>query len=96
MYNKLNKIYKETRFDMFVMAVSYLTDVGYRTVISLSDEDIDELEENGLMTKEFVQDLVRKAREIARSLDNPTEIIQFCQVKEIFDIKYYVGVCEYD
>lgn len=96
MYTKLKKIYSNTRYDVFVMAVAYLVDVGYRTVISLQDEEIDELEGNGLMTADFVRDLVRKAREIAQALDTPTEIIQFCQAEEIFDVKYYVGECEYD
>ena len=89
MYTELKKIYNNTRYDVFAMAVTYLIDVGYRTVVNLQDEDIDKMEGNGLMTADFVRCLVKKAREIAQTLDTPREIITFCQAEEVFDAIFY-------
>ena len=89
MYKDLKKIYDNNRLDVFVMATAHLLDIGYRNAVSITDEDINELKENGLMTKEFVQDLVRLTREIAKNVDSCTEIVQFCMVEKIFDTKYY-------
>ena len=91
MYANLKEIEKRAGLPMFVMSVSYLLDYGFRRVAEITDEDIEQFEENGLMTKEYVQDLVRTAREIARECkNNPIEIIQFCQVEGVFDTEFYV------
>ncbi len=89
MYKNLKKIYDNNRLDVFIMATAHLLDIGYRQAVSITDKDIDELEENELMTKEFIQDLVRLTREIAKNVDSSIEIIQFCMVEKIFDTKYY-------
>lgn len=89
-YANMTKIYEETPTIVYNMAVSYLLDKGFRYVGQITDEDIENLEENGLMTKEFVQDLVRTARNIARECgNNALELIQFCQKKRVFDTKFY-------
>lgn len=84
------KIYDESSPVIYSTAVAYLLDKGFTFVLSITDEDIEALEENGIMTKEFVQDLVTTARDIAREC-NPDvlELIQFCQKKRIFDTKNY-------
>lgn len=90
-YNKVYEVYRKNP-STFPMAVAYLIDKGYEFTKQITDEDIVKLEGNGLMTKEFVQELVRTAREITKATDNNTvEIIQFCAAEEIFDTEYYTG-----
>lgn len=90
-YNKVYEVYRKNP-STFPMAVAYLTDKGYEFTKQITDEDIAKLEGNGLMTKKFVQELVRTAREITEATDNnAVEIIQFCAAEEIFDTEYYTG-----
>lgn len=89
MYAELKKIYDKTRIDFFVMALSYIADKGIATVKEITDEQIEKIEGNGLMTQEFCQDLVRNAREICRSIDNPAELFQFCQAEDVYDVTFY-------
>lgn len=92
MYANLKEIYRKTNLAMWNMSVAYLLDYGVSRVVKITDEEIESLEENGLMTQDFVQDLVRTAREIARECENNVvEIIQFCMVEECFDTKWYTG-----
>lgn len=84
--DELNKLYNENRLDVFSMAVCNLLDYGFRQMESVTDENIEAQKENGLMTKEFVQDLVRLSRDIARACNNPIDIIRFCQKKKVFDV----------
>ena len=88
MYNDIKRIYNRERLDIFGMATAHLLDLGWRTTEAITDEDIDAMEGNGLMTKEFCQHLTRLAREIATTV-NPTEFIQFCQVEKLFDTRGY-------
>ena len=90
-YNKVYEVYRKNP-STFPMAVAYLADKGYEFTKQITNEDIAELEGNGLMTKEFVQELVRTAREITEATDNnAVEIIQFCAAEGIFDTEYYTG-----
>lgn len=95
-YEKMYKIYRKNP-SIFPMATGYLTDKGFEFVKQITDEDIEELEGNGLMTEEFVKDLVQTAREIVEASDNSSvEIIQFCAAEKIFDTQYYTGDFEDD
>lgn len=58
---------KEARGIPYVMIISYILDKGQSMISQITDEQIDNLEDNGLMTKEFVQALVRAAREVVRN-----------------------------
>ena len=90
MYKEMKAVYDKTRFDVFAMAVSYLLDVGVRNIAKLTDEEIATFKGNGLMTANFVQDLAKKAREIAKVCeDNPVELIMFCEAEGIFDAEGY-------
>ena len=90
-YNKMYEVYRKNP-RTFPIAVAYFADKGYSFTKQITDEDIAELEGNGLMTKEFVQELVRTAREITEATDdNAVEIIQFCAAEEIFDTQWYTG-----
>jgi hypothetical protein len=88
-YEKINKIKKETQYVVFSMAVTYLLDKGYDFCKELTDEDINSLKANGMMTKEFVQELVRTARDIANAEDSPIEIVQFCALDDTFELTRY-------
>lgn len=95
-YNGMMKIYRENT-GTFAMAVAHLLDVGFRNVSGITDEQIENLEGNGLMTQQFVQDLVRVSREIAKECgNNVVEIVQFCAAENIFDTEYYSGRFEND
>jgi len=59
-----NLIAKEFDTRLEAMLASYIMDRGYDNIRNIEDSDIAELEGNGLMTKEFVQDLVKTARHI--------------------------------
>lgn len=85
-YDKIKAIYDKTRIDYFVMGVSHLMDIGWRTAEAMTDEDIDSLEGNGFMTEDFCKYICRLAREIAQAAQ-PTELIMFCAVEKVFDTK---------
>ena len=90
MYANMTKIYNDTHPAMYNMAVAYLLDNGFTSVQQITDEEIEALEENGMMTKEFVQGIVTTARDIANECgNNVVELIQFCQKKRVFDTKFY-------
>ena len=89
-YAKVKKIFDRERLDIFGMAVSYLMDIGWRTAIEITDEEIKEVEGNGLMTQEFCQYLCKLAREIAQSC-SPTQLIQLCEAEEIFELRHSAG-----
>ena len=89
MYADLKKIYDRTRLDYFAMAVSYLVDIGWRNAKEIDESDIHDAQGNGLMTKEFVQGLMRTAKEIADAVEGPTEIIQFCDAEGVFEVEHY-------
>lgn len=97
MYNNLKQIYDRTRSDVWSMATVYLLDNGFADVQSITDEDIEGIKGTTFMTKEFSQMLVRLARDIAKECgNNVVEFIQFCQVEEPFDTKFYTpqkGMC---
>lgn len=82
-YAEVKKIYNANRLDIFVMAISYLMDIGFRNAKEITDEDIEEAEGNGLMTKGFVEELMKIARDIANVCE-PSELIQLCQMVEPF------------
>lgn len=90
MYKDLKAIANKTNTTMFVMAMAHLLDIGIREAVEITDEQIEQLEGNGMMTQDFVQGLVRTTRDIAKVCEhNTTEIIQFCMVEKIFDTKWY-------
>lgn len=87
MYADIEKIYNNTRLDVFIMASTHLMDIGWNEAEQITDEDIEtKVEGNGLMTKEFCQELVRIARDIAKA-GSPVEFIQLCQVEKLYDTK---------
>lgn len=82
-YAEVKKIYDRERLEIFVMATSYLMDIGFQAALKITNTDIENAEGNGLMTKEVCQELMKIAREIAINC-TPSEFIQLCQVVEPF------------
>lgn len=91
MFKKMYEVYKKNP-SIFPMATAYLVDKGFTFVGKITDDEINSLEGNGLMTQDFVQDLVRTARDIVEASDgNAVDIVQFCAAENIFDTEYYKG-----
>lgn len=79
---ELKKYVESINSIVFRMALSQLMVMGVENASKISDEDIENCKENDMMTKEFVQDLFKVTRELAKY--------------EIWDIlayiKEYVGI----
>lgn len=89
MYNELKDLYYKNSM-LFIMAVSNLLDIGFRNAREITDDDITEAKGNAMMTDDFVRDLLRVTREIARICGNDVcAVIQFCMVEKIFDTKWF-------
>lgn len=66
----------DSRCSMMVM--TYLLDqVGMSNAAKITDEQIDTLQGNGLMTENFVKSLVRCARRIARECSFIEDVVPF-------------------
>ena len=88
-YTELKKIKDSTRLDYFVMAISYILDIGYDRASKITENDIANAEGNGLMPKEFVQWIMQTARQITEAVESGVEIVQFCMAEDIFEIGYF-------
>ena len=86
-YAEIKKIYDTYRLDVFVLAISHLMDIGFRTASEITDEGIEKTEGNGLMTKDFCQTLNKIARDIAQCCE-PSELVQLCQAEDVFDVRF--------
>lgn len=77
---KIGKIIEE-EFDsrMGNAVISYIMDEGIENVKEITDDQIEELEGNGLMTQDFVQSLVRCARRICNECEL-IELIEFIRL----------------
>lgn len=75
----------EEEFDgrLGVMVMTYLLgQLGMDAAARISDEDIEALDGNALMTRDFIQALVRTARRIAKECDFTNDVIPYI-VKEL-------------
>ena len=79
---ELNKLYNKNTV-LFMVSVTHLLDIGFNRAQQIQDKDIESLKGNGIMTKQYVQDLVRLTREIANTV-TPTELMQWMQTAELF------------
>lgn len=73
----------------YVVILSYILDKGQSVIKEITDEDIDEIEGNALMTAEFCKDIVRAAREVVRNCDQ-SDIVrlfkaEWCCAGEVYD-----------
>lgn len=91
MYADLKKIYDDTRLDILAMALTYIMDKGWSNVKEFDDKEIDKLDGNGLMTKGFVQALVKLARDLCNASENPTELFQFADSVGVYETTYFTN-----
>lgn len=86
MYKQLTELLFKTGRPMFSMAIGHLMYLGYQTVLEITDKDIEEVEGNAMMTKEFSQEIVSTARQIAKiTEEDPMLLFTFCQNINLFD-----------
>lgn len=90
MNNKAREICDRVGYGIpYVMILSYILDKGESTIKEITDEQIAELEGNGLMTESFVQGLVRTAREVVLNCEQSDIVRLFktdwCCAGEIYN-----------
>lgn len=73
----------------YVMIISYILEKGQTMISAITDDQIDSLEGNALMTDDFVKSLVRAARAVVKECDQ-SDIIrlikaEWCCSGEIYD-----------
>ena len=80
---------REAKGIPYVMIISYIIDKGQSVISEITDEEIDALEGNGLMTADFVKTLVRAARAVVKECDQ-NDIVrlikaEWCCSGEVYD-----------
>lgn len=86
MYKQLTELLIKKGRPVFSVAIGHLMYLGYQTVLEITDEDIEEVEGNAMMTKEFSQEIVSTARQIAKiTEEDPVFLFAFCQNINLFD-----------
>lgn len=73
----------------YVTIISYIIDKGQSAISEITDDEINALEGNGLMTTDFVKGLVRAARAVVKECDQ-SDIVrlikaEWCCSGEIYD-----------
>ena len=73
----------------YVMVISYILEKGQDVISAITDEQIEAINGNGLMTKDFCQTLIRTAREVVKNCDQ-NDIIrlikaEWCCSGEVYD-----------
>lgn len=89
-YAEVKAIYNRTRLEIFAMAITHLMNIGFDNAREITDEEIEQVEGNGIMTKPFCQELCRLARDVANACE-PSELIQLCQAEDVFDVTFSAG-----
>lgn len=87
-YNKLEELYRKYHPAQFNMAIAQLLEIGFRNAAEITDEEINGAKGNALMTDEFWQETLKLVREIAQNY-SPVEFMQFCEVMEPLDIRWF-------
>lgn len=80
---------REAKGIPYVMIISYILDKGQSVIAEITDEDINNLEGNAMMTADFCKDLVRAARAVVKECDQ-NDIIrlikaEWCCSGEVYD-----------
>lgn len=90
-YIELQKLKrKEAEYGVpFTMTVAYILDKGYEFLREITEEDISEVEGNGLMTQDFIQNLIRYAKNIVDVSEQGVVLVQFCQADDTYDVKFF-------
>lgn len=80
---------REAKQIPYVMILSYILEKGELIISNITDEQIDALEGNDLMTADFIKTLVRTARAVVKECDQ-SEIVrlfkaEWCCSGEVYD-----------
>jgi len=80
---------KEAKGIPYVMIISYILEKGQDQITQITDEQIEAVEGNALMTADFCRALIRAARAVVRECDQ-TDIIrlikaEWCCSGEVYD-----------
>lgn len=89
MYNDLKNIYNKYNKAVFAAGIAHLLDIGFKAAKTITDEQITKIPKTSWATAEFLRDVVTVARDIAITINSPSELIMFCEVESIFDTRYY-------
>lgn len=60
---------REAKGIPYVMIISYIIDKGQDVIAEITDEDIDNIEGNAMMTADFCKGIVRAARAVVKECD---------------------------
>ncbi len=92
-YDKLMEIYRKHSNDgMFVLAITYIINKGQDMVSGITEEQIQSVKDNGIMSAEFSQNIIRTAKEINEAVgESGQALYQFCQAESIFETEYFAG-----
>ena len=86
MYKQLTELLLKKGKPVFSMAIGQLMYLGYQVALQITDEDIEEVEGNAIMTEGFSQEIVSTARQIAKiTEEDPMFLFTFCQNVNLFD-----------
>ena len=91
MYSELKNLFDKTRTEIFVCSLTYIGEKGTEFVSQITDEDIDEIEDNGIMTADFCKEIVRVARKIVEVIKSPVELYQFADAEGLFETEYFTN-----
>lgn len=80
---------REAKGIPYVMIISYIIDKGQSVISEITDEDIDSLEGNAIMTADFCKGIVRAARAVVKECDQ-NDIVrlikaEWCCSGEVYD-----------
>lgn len=87
-YKKLLKIKGSTEVN-FNMVCTYILNIGYEAARNITDEDIEKAKGDGFATKEYYQWVMCTAREVANTISNNVELVQFCMAEDVYDIRHF-------
>lgn len=86
-YVKVKQICSDIRRDYRAMVFAYIFDIGFQNAKEISDKNIDKCKDNGMLTKEFQQYLMRQARELTNACDSAVTLVQYCMAEDVYDIR---------
>lgn len=80
---------REVKGIPYVMIISYIIDKGQNVIAEITDEDIDNIEGNAMMTADFCKGIVRAARAVVKECDQ-NDIVrlikaEWCCSGEVYD-----------
>lgn len=86
MYKQLTELLIKKGRPVFAIAIGQLMYLGYQSTLEITDEDIEEVKGDAMITKKFSQEIVSTARQIAKiTEEDPAFLFVFCQNVNLFD-----------